>query len=97
MDPRTTDSLLSEPADPRIDSAKGWLIVLATFVASAVTLGTVYSFGAFFDAMAEDFDVEMVISLGALIADVTHSRPATVYSAAYDLELIERLAALVTR
>ena len=42
-------------------------------------------------AMAEDFDVEMVISLGALIADVTHSRPATVYSAAYDLELIERL------
>lgn len=42
-------------------------------------------------AMAEDFEVEMVISLGALIADVTHSRPATVYSAAYDLELIERL------
>ncbi len=42
-------------------------------------------------AIAEDFDVEMVISLGALIADVTHSRPATVYSAAYDMELIERL------
>jgi proteasome assembly chaperone (PAC2) family protein len=42
-------------------------------------------------AMAEDFDVEMVVSLGALIADVAHSRPATVYSAAYDLELIERL------
>ena len=42
-------------------------------------------------AMAEDFDVQMVISLGALIADVTHSRPATVYSAAYDLELLERL------
>jgi proteasome assembly chaperone (PAC2) family protein len=42
-------------------------------------------------AMAEEYDVEMVISLGALIADVVHSRPATVYSAAYDLELIERL------
>lgn len=42
-------------------------------------------------AVAEDFDVQMVISLGALIADVVHSRPATVYSAAYDLELIERL------
>ena len=42
-------------------------------------------------AMAEEYDVEMVISLGALIADVVHSRPATVYSAAYDLELLERL------
>lgn len=42
-------------------------------------------------AVAEDFDVDLVVSLGALIADVTHSRPATVYSAAYDLELIERL------
>ena len=42
-------------------------------------------------AMAEEFDVEMVISLGALIADVVHSRPATIYSAGYDLELIERL------
>ncbi|MGB5759364.1 MAG: PAC2 family protein [Acidimicrobiales bacterium] len=42
-------------------------------------------------AMVEDFDVEMVISLGALIADVVHSRPATIYSAGYDLELIEKL------
>ena len=42
-------------------------------------------------AMIEEFDVEMVISLGALIADVVHSRPATIYSAAYDLELIEKL------
>lgn len=42
-------------------------------------------------AMIEDFDVEMVISLGALIADVVHSRPATIYSAGYDLELIEKL------
>ncbi len=42
-------------------------------------------------AMIEELDVEMVISLGALIADVVHSRPATIYSAAYDLELIEKL------
>jgi proteasome assembly chaperone (PAC2) family protein len=42
-------------------------------------------------AMIEEFDVEMVISLGALIADVVHSRPATIYSAGYDLELIEKL------
>lgn len=42
-------------------------------------------------AIIEEFDVEMVISLGALIADVVHSRPATIYSAAYDPELIEKL------
>lgn len=42
-------------------------------------------------SMAEEFDVEMVISLGALIADVVHSRPTTVYSAGYDLKLIEQL------
>ncbi len=42
-------------------------------------------------AMAEDFEVDMVVSLGALIADVVHSRPATIYSSAYDLELIEKL------
>lgn len=42
-------------------------------------------------AMIEEFDAEMVISLGALIADVVHSRPATIYSAGYDLALIEKL------
>ncbi|MEM7275427.1 MAG: PAC2 family protein [Actinomycetota bacterium] len=42
-------------------------------------------------AMVEEFDVDMVISLGALIADVAHSRPATIYSAGYDTELMERL------
>ncbi len=42
-------------------------------------------------AMVEEFEVEMVISLGALIADVVHSRPATIYSAGYDLALIEQL------
>jgi proteasome assembly chaperone (PAC2) family protein len=42
-------------------------------------------------AMAEQYEIDMVVSLGALIADVVHSRPATVYSAANDLSLIERL------
>lgn len=39
----------------------------------------------------EDFDVQLVVSLGSLITDVVHSRPSTVYSAGYDPELIERL------
>lgn len=42
-------------------------------------------------AMAEEYEVEMVISLGALIADVVHSRPATIYSAGYDAKLMEEL------
>ena len=42
-------------------------------------------------AMVEAFDVQLVIALGALIAEVVHSRPATVYSSGYDPELNERL------
>ena len=38
-----------------VDSGRGWLVVAGTFLASAVTLGTVYSFGSFFEAMAADF------------------------------------------
>ena len=38
-----------------LDSGRGWLVVAGTFLASAVTLGTVYSFGSFFEAMAADF------------------------------------------
>ena len=38
-----------------------------------------------------DFDVKLVVSLGALIADVVHSRPATIYTSGYDAELNERL------
>ena len=37
------------------DSPRGWLTVIATFLSSAVALGTVYSFGAFFQSMADDF------------------------------------------
>lgn len=42
-------------------------------------------------SIIDDFDVKLVVSLGALIADVVHSRPATVYSSGYDPELNERL------
>ncbi len=42
-------------------------------------------------SLIDDFDVKLVISLGALIADVVHSRPATVYTSGYDPELNERL------
>ncbi len=41
--------------------------------------------------MVEEFDVQLVVSLGSLITDVVHSRPSTVYSAGYDAELIDKL------
>ncbi|MGY9071477.1 MAG: MFS transporter [Acidimicrobiales bacterium] len=41
--------------DGGVDSPRAWLIVFATFMSSAVTLGVVYSFGTFFESMAEDF------------------------------------------
>lgn len=36
-------------------------------------------------------DVELVISLGALLAEVPHSRPVSVFGAAYDQQIIENL------
>jgi MFS family permease len=41
-----------------LDSRRAWLTVVAAFVASAVTLGTAYSFGAFFESMSEEFGSE---------------------------------------
>jgi len=41
---------------PGVDSGRAWLVVVGTFLSAAVTLGTVYSFGSFFDAMAADFN-----------------------------------------
>lgn len=38
-----------------VDSPRAWLTVVASFVSSAVTLGTAYSFGAFFEAMSTEF------------------------------------------
>lgn len=41
--------------------------------------------------IAERLDVSMVVSLGALIADVAHSRPTTVFGSAQNVALAERL------
>ncbi len=38
-----------------LDSARGWVVVAAAFLSMFVVYGIVYSFGAFFDSMAEDF------------------------------------------
>lgn len=38
-----------------VDSRRAWLTVVAAFLASGVTLGVAYSFGAFFEAMSEEF------------------------------------------
>lgn len=39
-----------------VDSRRAWLTVVAAFFASGVTLGTAYSFGAFFESMSVEFD-----------------------------------------
>jgi len=39
-----------------VDSRRGWLVVVATFFSSFVTLGIAYSFGAFFSSMAVEFE-----------------------------------------
>jgi MFS family permease len=41
--------------DAGVDSGRAWLTVVASFLASAVTLGTAYSFGAFFESMSDEF------------------------------------------
>ena len=47
------------PADTRpegeLDSGRAWIVVVAAFLSMFVAFGIVYSFGAFFDSMAEDF------------------------------------------
>lgn len=44
----------SQP-DTGLDSPRAWVVVAAAFLAMFVVYGIVYSFGAFFDSMAEDF------------------------------------------
>ena len=39
----------------RVDSARGWAVVGATFISTFTVFGVVYSFGAFFDSMSEEF------------------------------------------
>ncbi|MGK2930219.1 MAG: PAC2 family protein [Acidimicrobiales bacterium] len=42
--------------------------------------------------VAEAFDARMIVTLGALLAEVPHSRPVNVAGTAYDREVVERLA-----
>ncbi len=42
--------------------------------------------------VAQALDCSMVLTLGALLAEVAHSRPTPVFGNAYDAEVIERLA-----
>ncbi len=46
----------SDETERLVDSRRGWLVVLGTFLASFVNLGIAYSFGAFFADMAAEFD-----------------------------------------
>lgn len=39
-----------------VDSARGWLVVAAAALSMFTVFGIAYSFGAFFDSMAEEFD-----------------------------------------
>jgi proteasome assembly chaperone (PAC2) family protein len=47
--------------------------------------------------LAKDLDVELMITLGALLADVPHTRPAPVTGSATDEELVERLGLSASR
>ncbi|MDQ3468873.1 MAG: MFS transporter [Actinomycetota bacterium] len=39
---------------PAVDSGRGWIVVGAAFLSTFTVFGIAYSFGAFFDSMAED-------------------------------------------
>lgn len=41
--------------------------------------------------VAETFDAAMIVTLGALLAEVPHSRPVSIAGTAYDREVVERL------
>jgi predicted ATP-grasp superfamily ATP-dependent carboligase len=48
-------------------------------------------------ALAEDLKVELVVTLGALLADVPHTRPAPVTGSASDPKLVEELGLASSR
>ena len=59
-----------------------------------------YRWRAFSDlivGLARDLGVELVVTLGALLADVPHTRPAPVTGAASDLSLVEELGLQASR
>jgi predicted ATP-grasp superfamily ATP-dependent carboligase len=55
------------------------------------------SFSNHVSGLAKDLGVELVITLGSLLADVPHTRPAPVTGSANDPELIEKLGLQASR
>ncbi len=55
------------------------------------------TFSAHVSGLATDLGVELVVTLGSLLADVPHTRPAPVTGSANDPELIERLGLQASR
>jgi proteasome assembly chaperone (PAC2) family protein len=55
------------------------------------------SFCDYVTQLAQEFKVEMVVTLGSLLADVPHTRPAPVTGSATDPELIQRLGLQASR
>jgi MFS family permease len=49
----TADAAL--PASAALDSPRAWIVVAAAFLTTFTVFGVVYSFGAFFTSMADDF------------------------------------------
>jgi predicted ATP-grasp superfamily ATP-dependent carboligase len=55
------------------------------------------TFSGLVTQVAREFDVEFVITLGSLLADVPHTRPAPVTGSATDADLIEQLGLQASR
>ncbi len=55
------------------------------------------SFGDLIAGFAEELGVELVITLGSLLADIPHTRPSPVTGSASDEELVERLGLQASR
>ncbi|MGN6799800.1 MAG: PAC2 family protein [Gaiellaceae bacterium] len=55
------------------------------------------TFGELITGLARDLKVELVVTLGSLLADVPHTRPAPVTGSATDPELIEKLGLQASR
>jgi predicted ATP-grasp superfamily ATP-dependent carboligase len=55
------------------------------------------TFSELITGVARDFDTELVLTLGSLLADVPHTRPSPVTGSANDPELIDRLGLQASR
>ncbi len=52
---RTGSADVVSESGAAVDSPRAWIVVAATFLATFTVFGVVYSFGAFFTSMADDF------------------------------------------